>query len=167
MLNDFCCGARINHQPATKKAIGLLFNAIPSSRIDPLINKANYRTFAMLCPILPQPMSAFLTKVATDIRPVLCEHVWAEVINVRGDSMSKTIAGLTMAGLTKAAAALTTVSGSGHKLAWEEYALNTFLALADIIPCNPNEPKLRFLQYVTKDTRDWWAAQIPRGAVVL
>jgi hypothetical protein len=121
----------------------------------------------MLCPILPQTMDQFLAKVEQLIRPEKCEHVWGEVINVRGQSMQKTLAGLQDAGLHQAAAELSAVSGVCSKPAWEDYARNTFQALAKIIPRYATEPKLRFLQYVTKSSADWWKQQIANGAVVL
>ena len=121
----------------------------------------------MLCPILPQPMDQFLAKVEQLIRPEKCEHVWAEVINVRGQSMQKTLAGLNAAGLHQAATDLSAVSGEGSKPAWEEYARKTFLALANVISNNATEPKLRFLQYVTTGTVGWWNQQVANGAVVL
>jgi DNA repair photolyase len=125
------------------------------------------RTFAMLCPILPQPMDQFIKKVMTGIRPHKCEHVWAEVINLRGDSMNATVDGLVKAGLKQAAADLQAVCGHNSKLAWEQYAQDTFTALAKVIPHNATEPKLRFLQYVTPASDAWWTRQIPNGAVVL
>ena len=41
----------------------------------------------MLCPILPQPLNPLIERMISDIRLEKCEHVWAEVINVRGESM--------------------------------------------------------------------------------
>ena len=126
-----------------------------------------YRTFAMLCPILPQPMDQFVAQVEQLIRPEKCEHVWAEVINVRGQSMQKTLAGLQGAGLHHAAAELSAVCGEGSKPAWEAYARKSFLHLVAVIPRNATEPKLRFLQYVTNSSADWWDQQVANGAVVL
>jgi len=39
--------------------------------------------------------------------------------------------------------------------------------LGKIIPRNATEPKLRFLQYVTKSSAGWWEQQVANGAVVL
>jgi DNA repair photolyase len=141
----------------------------PSTRTKALrwLQDNGFRTFAMLCPILPQPMDQFIEKVITDIRPDKCEHVWAEVINLRGDSMTATIDGLVKAGLTKAAADLQAVCGQNSKPSWEQYAQDTFTALANVIPHNASEPKLRFLQYVTPASDVWWQGQTPNGAVVL
>lgn len=141
----------------------------PSKRTEALrwLQGNGYRTFAMLCPILPQPMDQFIQKVISDIRPEKCEHVWAEVINLRGDSFTATIDGLVKAGLTQATADLKAVCGEGSKPAWEQYAQDTFSALANIIPHNATEPKLRFLQYVTPASVTWWEGQIHNGAVVL
>jgi hypothetical protein len=112
-------------------------------------------------------MNSFLAKVATDIRPSQCEHVWAEVINLRGDSMTATVEALNNAGFAKNAADLQAVCGPKSKAAWEQYARDTFTALANVIPHNATEPKLRFLQYVTKASTAWWTSQAQNGAVVL
>jgi len=47
-----------------------------------------YRTYAMICPILPQAdYNAFAQSVVQHIDIGKCEHVWAESMNVRGDSL--------------------------------------------------------------------------------
>lgn len=141
----------------------------PTKRTETLrwLQDNGYRVFAVLCPIIPQPMDLFLNKVMTDIRPDQCEHIWAEVINLRGDSMTATVEALQKAGLTKAAADLQAVCGPGSKSAWEQYARDTFQALAKVVPLDVTGPKLRFLQYVTKASETWWTGQISNGAVVL
>ena len=48
------------------------------------------------------------------------------------------------------------------RVAWEQYARDTFLAHTKVYG-----EKLRFLQYTTKSTRDWWVAQQGAGAIVL
>jgi len=126
-----------------------------------------FRTFAMLCPIMPQPMDQFIEKMKDLIRPERCEHVWAEIINVRGLSMQKTIAGLERAGLHQAAADLGAVSGEGKKPAWEKYARDTFQALVKVVPRNADGPKLRFLQYVNKSSSSLWEQHVAHGAVLL
>jgi DNA repair photolyase len=143
--------------------------ASPTKRTEALrwLQDNAYRTFAMLCPIPPQPMEQFMAKVLTDIRPGQCEHVWAEVINLRKHSMTQTLAALEHAGLAKAAAELAAVSGQGSKPAWEMYARDTFRILAQHIPHNATAPKLRFLQYVTAETKPWWNQQVSNGAIVL
>lgn len=141
----------------------------PTRRTEALrwLQDNDYRTFAMLCPILPQPMDDFIEKVKTDIRPEKCEHVWAEVINVRGESMTRTVTALESAGLIQAARDLQAVSGKGHESAWEQYARTAFLALAKALPRNATEPKLRFLQYVHAARKEWWDNQVTNGAIVL
>jgi len=141
----------------------------PTRRTEALrwLQDNDFRTFAMLCPIAPQPMSQFIEKVITDIRPERCEHVWAEVINLRGDSMTATAEALQKAGLMDAATELQAVCGPDSKAAWEQYARGTFEALANTIPMNGKQPRLRFLQYVSKATEEWWTGQISNGAVVL
>ena len=141
----------------------------PTKRIAALhwLQDEGYRTFAMLCPIPPQPMSEFIKRVRSDIRPNQCEHVWAEVINLRGASMNATVKDLQNAGLTQAAKDLQAVCGEGSQTKWEQYARDTFMTLADAIPGKEEGPRLHFMQYVTRSSNEWWTRQIGRGAVVL
>lgn len=144
----------------------------PQKRIEALhwLQENGYRTYGMICPILPQPMEQYVALVKEHIRPEKCEHVWAEVVNVRKDSMTLTVAALEKAGKLEAVAALYKVYGEDKrcKANWEQYAKDTFTALAAAIPRNAKgQPKLRFLQYEVKATRDWWTAQVPNGAILL
>jgi hypothetical protein len=82
-------------------------------------------------------------------------------MSARGDSFTRTYDALCAGGYTLDAERLRVVSES--RVAWEQYARDTFLAHADA--CPPG--KLRFLQYVTNDTRPWWEAQRENGAVIL
>jgi DNA repair photolyase len=135
-----------------------------SRRIDSLhrLQDSGFRTFGMICPSLPQPDYAeFSSRMLSALKIEHCEHVWAEVINVRGESMTRTIQGLMQAGFQAEALALQQVSAD--KAAWEEYARATFEAHAARCP----SAKLRFLQYVTAASRSWWEQQQHRGAVVL
>jgi DNA repair photolyase len=124
-----------------------------------------FRTFGMICPSLPQGLgmcyALFAQEMAAAIRAERCEHVWAEVINLRGESFTRTMAGLVDGGFTMQAELLQAVSSD--KDAWELYARNTFEAHARFLP----KGKLRFLQYVTPATAAWWSSQAKRGAVVL
>jgi len=123
-----------------------------------------FRTFGMICPSLPHADYAAFSKAACEaIRADRCEHVWAEVINVRGDSFRLTCEALHSAGLYQEEALLRSVHGPHAKAAWEQYARQTFLAHAANIPGE----KLRFLQYVTPASADWWARMRHRGAVLL
>jgi DNA repair photolyase len=139
-----------------------------SKRIEALhwLQDEGYRTFGMICPSLPQAdvdYVRFSREICEAIRVDRCEHVWAEVINLRGKSLVSTLAGLHGAGFVDQAEALSAVMGSGRKDAWEQYARDTFLAHTLHVPAE----KLRFLQYVDDSTVDWWAGQHQFGAVLL
>jgi DNA repair photolyase len=140
-----------------------------SKRIDSLLWLQNekFRTFGMICPSLPMADSAaydaFARECAEAIRADRCEHVWAEVINVRGESMTRTVTALKKAGFQNEAAWVTEVSGDAQK--WENYNRATFLAHANVYRNYPG--KLRFLTYPTKSTTSWWQGQISLGAVLL
>lgn len=123
-----------------------------------------YRTYGMLCPILPQEdYDAYAEQALEAIRVDRCEHVWAEVINLRGDSFTATVEAMEKRGFLKEAERLRGVCGPGSTEAWEQYSRDTFEALAKRVP----PEKLRFLQYVTDKSLDWWWPQQSRGAVLL
>ena len=123
-----------------------------------------YRTYGMLCPILPQEdYDAYAEQALEAIRVDRCEHVWAEVINLRGDSFTATVAALEKGGFLKEAESLKSVCGPDSTEAWEQYSRDAFEALARRVP----PEKLRFLQYVTDKSLDWWWPQQARGAVLL
>ena len=106
-----------------------------------------YRTFGMVCPILPQAdYKAFAKSVAANIDIANCEHVSAEVINGRGDSLQATVDALRNGRHDAEANLLAGITTDGK--AWEESAQRTFEALAEVIPAD----KLRFLQYVSSKT---------------
>ena len=137
-----------------------------SQRIKALhwLQDHGFRTFGMLCPTLPQEDYATFSRSACEaIRVEKCEHVWAEVINVRGDSLTNTCDSLCAAGLHHEADQVMRVHGPNAKDAWEEYARQTFLAHTANIPPD----KLRFLQYLTPRSADWWAPKRQCGAVLL
>lgn len=126
-----------------------------------------YRSFGMICPSLPQAYyGQFARDMMKAIRVEKCEHVWAEGINLRGDSFTRTIKALGDAGFGSEASMLSRVSFD--KGEWEEYTRRTFLAHAhELLNLGQDPKKLRFLQYVNKDTRDWWRARCDMGAVLL
>jgi len=135
-----------------------------SKRIESLrwLQDRGYRTFGMVCPSLPQNnYDRFAREMAVALRYDRCEHVWGEVINLRGESFTRTINALRGARLNDLAEAVQIISTD--KAEWELYARSTFLAHANHVPPG----KLRFLQYVTKSSRAWWTDQIQNGAVVL
>lgn len=139
-----------------------------SKRIESLhwLQNNGFRTFGMICPSLPRPKGdyeEFSQEICEQIRinhPKM-EHIWAEVINVRGDSLTATSAGLREGGFNEEAQALEAVSGD--TAAWEEYNKATFLGHTKNIPSN----KLRYLTYVTPKTLPWWETQTKLGAVLL
>src|ERR1017187_1854905 len=144
-----------------------------SKRIESLhwLQDNGFRTFGMVCPSLPQwkpgadEHHAYLewaSEMAAAIRADRCEHVWAEVINLRGESFTRTEKALRGAGFGAMADELLRVSRD--KAEWEKYAQATFLAHAGVAA---NRGKLRFLQYATKSTGNWWRAHQEQGAVVL
>ena len=128
-----------------------------------LLQDKGYRTFGMICPSLPyrdhNQYAQFSSTICQMVRVEHCEHVWAEVINVRGQAFRNTYNALKEAGFQTEATRLKEVSHD-HQ-AWEAYARATYHAHAQIIPAS----KLRFLQYVSPQTRNWWAIQ--PGAVLL
>ena len=137
-----------------------------SKRIKSLhwLQDRGLRTFGMVCPSLPQPdYDRFSSEICNAIRIGKCEHVWAEPLNVRGQSLIKTISALRNAGLNEEADRLASVSGPDNSDAWEEYSRTTFLAHTRSVP----PEKLRYLQYVTKATAGWWALQRDQGALPL
>jgi DNA repair photolyase len=125
------------------------------------------RTFGMLCPSLPlegdQAYDRFAQDCAREIRADRCEHIWAEVINLRGESFRRTCQSLRDAGFLRQAELLDLVSNDDG--AWEAYARETFEAHARVYATQPG--KLRFLQYVNKASRPYWEAKESAGAVLL
>ncbi len=135
-----------------------------SKRIDALhwLQDRGIPTFGMICPSLPQEnYDKFSHEMCAAIRVKKCEHVWAEVINVRGESFTRTIAGLQRKGFNKEADMLAAVINDPEKR--EEYARATFEAHTKNVP----KGKLSFLQYISPHSADWWAKQRDNGAVLL
>lgn len=154
-------------------------------RLDSLywLQDHGFRTYGMICPSLPlatavvgslkavsdqETYAQFAAEMAHAIRAERCEHVWAEVINVRGESMTRTVAALHAAGFRQPAAELQRVSTD--RVAWENYARATFEAHAEIYRDQRGPdgmPKLRFLQYISAASKPWWSAQQSRGSILL
>lgn len=137
-----------------------------SKRIESLywLQDHGFRTFGMICPSLPIPGASYIQfskQMREALRADNLEHIWAEVINVRGDSMTRTIAALTSAGYDGHALLLKRVCEDREQ--WEDYSRRTFEGHRQIFP----PEKLRFLQYVNKRNRDWWSARAGEGAVLL
>jgi DNA repair photolyase len=142
--------------------------ALVSKRIESLhwLQDHGYRTFGMICPSLPQSdYPAFSKAMAEALRVEhsCMEHVWAEVLNVRGSSFVRTRDALREAGFEDEAQMLASVSeGEGYQQAWEAYARKTFEGHVNHIG-----KKLRFLQYVDKRNIDYWQTRREEGAVLL
>lgn len=137
-----------------------------SKRIQSLhwLQDNGIRTFGMICPSLPQDdYDAFSREICGAIRVDRCEHVWAEVINLRGQSLIRTVAALRRTGLDGEGDRLEAVSGPENRTYWEEYARATFQAHTR----NVSPSRLRFLQYITRANADWWVGQRNLGAVLL
>jgi DNA repair photolyase len=137
----------------------------PSKRLETLaeLQRQGLRTFAMLCPILPQDPILFVKTASDRIDFRKCQHVWAEVLNRRGNSMERTARALEQAGLESWAERLHRVYGDGSTPQWEAYARSTFAALSAVVPSG----KLRFMQYVTPRSVEWWRGHEKLGAMVL
>lgn len=137
-----------------------------SKRIQSLrwLQDNGFRTYGMVCPSLPDPAGymQLAEDAASALRYDRVEHVWAEPINVRGESFGNMYDCLQRAGFTSIANAVLDVTNDKAK--WEQYARDTFLAHARVVPPG----KLRFLQYVKTDAnRAWWSARVKEGAVLL
>lgn len=140
-----------------------------TKRIESLhvLQDNGFRTFAMVCPSLPMgsidKYQAFAHEAKMRLRYEKCEHVWAEVINLRGDSFKRTYKALNDAGFDRLAYLIDKVSHDSD--AWETYNRETFLAHA--LVCDSLVGKLRYLTYVKDANRGWWEKNISRGAVIL
>ena len=137
-----------------------------SRRIQSLhwLQDHGYRTFAMLCPLLPQvDYDQYVSHALEEVRIEHCEYVWAEVINLRGDSFTSTCQALENGGFHAEAARLRGVCGPNSGSAWELYAQKAFQALARQVP----PEKLRFLQYAKAKDAAWWIEREPQGAILL
>lgn len=135
-----------------------------SKRIESLSVLADMgcRTFGMICPSLPQQdYPGFAAAAHEHLSLNVTEHVWAEVINVRGESMINTCKALLNAGYAWEAAELERVSMEKDR--WQQYSRATFLAHAMHWPGD----RLRFLQYVSDSTLPWWNSHVAKGAVLL
>lgn len=135
-----------------------------SKRVESLhwLQDNGYRTFGMVCPSLPQrDYLAFSQEAAEKLRTAFLEHVWAEVINVRGESMTDTHTALDKAGYHWEASQL--LLTSKDKDEWEDYARRTWFAHQQVFP----HAKLRFLQYLSADNKQFWTERQSKGVVLL
>jgi DNA repair photolyase len=137
-----------------------------SKRIESLhwLQDEGYRTFGMICPSLPYGSAdeyrEFSQTMCEAIRVDRCEHVWAEIMNVRGESFTRTLAALREAGYLTAADLLDKARRQDF---WEQYSRDTFLAHTEFVPAE----KLRFLQYINAKSKGWWQGHRDKGAILL
>src|ERR1035437_839968 len=85
-----------------------------SKRVQSLhwLQDNGFRTYAMICPSLPQAdYNQFAEGMAEALRYDRCEHVWAEVINARGHSFTRTKEALLAGGFSQEAADFEKVCG--------------------------------------------------------
>ena len=146
--------------------------ALVSRRLASLhkLQDTGHRTFGMICPSLPpvdpgdtEGFHRFARDMFTAIRAEKVEEVWAEVINVRGRSMVRTVNALEGGGFKAAASALAAVSM--NRPAWENWSRQTFLSHAALYADKPG--KFHYLQYVSEKTAPWWRDRADLGATPL
>jgi DNA repair photolyase len=137
----------------------------PSQRIKAYreLQQQGLRTYSMHCPILPQAdYRAYAERLAASMNWQADELIWAEALNLRGDSIKNTITALAAGGFRAEADLLAGVSGS--RVLWEtQYNRPLFEALVSV--CPPG--KLRYLVYPAAEFRDFWLGCRGGGAVVL
>lgn len=125
----------------------------PSARINALhwLQDNGFRTYGMLCPILPQKDAAAYTSFAQTamekIRADQCEEIWAEAVNFRvgsandgkdqdqeqeRTSFKATLQALLNGGFTNQATLFETVAND--PAAWESYSRTLFEVLASVAP---------------------------------
>jgi DNA repair photolyase len=139
--------------------------ALPSKRLQSLqwLQDNGFRTFGMICPIVPQKdYDDFAREALKLINQDRCEHIWAEVINVRGESMTRTAEALRGAGFEWEAKQIELVSWDHGE--WELYAREAFAALRRWTKA---PARLRFLQYVNRRNEAFWRSYEGAGAVCL
>jgi DNA repair photolyase len=135
-----------------------------SARIKALhwLQNNGFRTFGMLCPILPvENVEEYIAAAVQVLQVDRLEHVWAEVLNARGNSLRRTVEALAKADHLEVAVAVEQIAQD--RVMWERSARRTFDALCGHVP----RKKLRFLQYVQPGTLEWWWDHVQNGAILL
>jgi DNA repair photolyase len=154
---------------------------LPSQRLAALhqLQDEGFRTFGMLCPILPQEDAAAFAKQAMQaIRADRCEDIWAEPLNFRArrkggeetgrqrNSYESTLAGLRR---RDRAAAERFLAVAEDDAAWEQYCRDLFEALYAEAPKRADGmTKLHWMQYPRNFASvRYWDSQKSRGALAL
>lgn len=151
----------------------------PTRRLNALraLQDAGFRTFGMVCPILPQANPKdYAKQVMKKIRSTQCEHIWAEPVNARTkrqtgsrkeDSFRDTLRALRRAvkeGHPDHRVADRFERVISDKTAWGQYCREIFEAFVEVAPAG----KLRWMQYPTTDKDiKWWLGKRRLGALVL
>jgi DNA repair photolyase len=119
----------------------------PDSRIKALhdLQNAGVATFGMLCPVFPQILDTDeLEHLIDEIRPELCEHVWAEPYNERHNWQH-------VRDCYEEGSAMwdwmTRVFEQGDKAVWSRYATDLYLRIHDKAVSQGWSDKLRYLLY--------------------
>ena len=154
----------------------------PTARLEALrlLQDNGFRTYGMLCPILPQEDPVAYAKEAMEkIRAEKCEEIWAEPVNLRSGSKDKsankdeqgsfnaTLAALRKAKLTDQANRFEKVANDNK--AWEDYSKKLFNALqAAAESHSKGKTKLWWLHY-PRDKGDIpsWESHTEQGALLL
>jgi DNA repair photolyase len=158
---------------------------LPSERLAALhqLQDEGFRTFGMLCPILPQEDAAAFAKQAMQaIRADLCEDLWGEPVNFRArrtgaeskggdDVRQRNSFEATLAGLRRrdGAAAERFLAVAEDDAAWEQYCRDLFGALhAEAPKRSDGTTKLHWMQYPRNfDSVRYWDLQKSKGALAL
>jgi DNA repair photolyase len=150
----------------------------PSRRLEALkaLQAESFRTFGMICPILPQAdPGSFARRALKLLHAERCELIWAEPVNPRTKRNSRGKENSFLDTLS----ALRSLVERGHadrqlaerfeevvsdKAAWNSYCRETFKAFAEAAP----RGKLRWMQYPSTDKEiRWWLSRRKEGALVL
>jgi hypothetical protein len=161
---------------------------LPSQRLAALhqLQATGFRTYGMLCPILPQADApTFARRAMTAIQAERCETIWAEPVNFRGskrapagpgdesaprqrNSFAATLRGLQRGG--HAAVARRFAQVAADPAAWETYCREMFEACAAAAPRRSDgTTKLRWMQYPRNYMAidQYWHAAQTHGALLL
>lgn len=135
-----------------------------SKRVETLhwLQDNTFRTYGMICPVLPSEIDN-VSILVDQVRPEHCEHVWVEAVNVRGRSLINTYNKLKEHHLDKHAEELKKVMG--NKSNWGAYSKQLFLNFQKEMRDRGHLYKLRYLQYVSPEDKDFYATQ--EGAICL
>lgn len=121
--------------------------SLPASRTKALhtLQDAGVPTYGMLCPVLPRVLETDeLERLVDEIRPQLCEHVWAEPYNERHNW--KNIRACYEEG-SESWNWFTRVYEQRDAAAWSRYATNLYLRIRSKAKAGRWSRKLRYLLY--------------------